>query len=210
MSRKIMALSGFRDIRDVSLLAKANVVLEAMENNDHFIDCQDAVAQLGFCFDEFMALMALGRSKRGVEETALKNDKRLLLEKALKAVAFQVNAIADGDLVKLFSSGFELSGKQGKSTIPEEVSDIRLSDGKQSGEIRLDFFKQANRLIYEYRYAQEKDDKGNHCWSELMLTGSTVRNKIPATPFKPCYVQVRAVNAIGKSGWSEPVSFIGR
>lgn len=205
-----MALSGFRGIRDGSLLAKANVVLAAMENNDNFIGCRVAVAQLSFCFDEFMGLMALGRSKRGAEETALKNDKRLSLEKALKVVAFQVNTIADGDLQKLLSSGFELSGMRGKSIAPDEVSDIRLSDGRQSGELRLDFFKQARDLIYEYRYAQEKDGQGNHCWSELMFTGSTVGNRVPAIPFKRCYVQVRAVNARGKSAWSEPVSFIGR
>jgi hypothetical protein len=205
-----MAMSGLKDVRDAYLLAKANVVLAAMENNDNFIECQDAVAQLSSCFDEFMELMALGRSRRNAEKTALKNDKRLLVEKALKVLAFQVNTIADGDLSKLLSSGFELSGMKEKSAFPNLVTDVRLRDGKQSGELILGFAKQAKRLIYEYRYAHEKSDKGDYSWSELMLTGSTVRNKVSSIPFKPCYVQVRAINAMGKSAWSEPVSFIGR
>lgn len=133
------------------------------------------------------------------------------MESTLKQLAFHVSTVADGSLQMLLSSGFEVSSYPRSADVPGVISGIFLRDGRQSGQMRLDFNRQPMTLLYEYRYAHEQDEEGNHLWGEPITTSSSRQNILaPVTPFKRYFVQVRAINGYGKSDWSEPVSHITR
>ncbi len=95
--------------------------------------------------------------------------------------------------------------------VPDVVQHIDLRDGRQSGQMRIDFRAQRNVLLYEYRYTHILDAAGNPVWEEPLTTSSSKRVLLEQLePLQRYYVQVRAVNTYGKSTWSDPVSFVVR
>ncbi len=212
MITKRFALGGFTHIKDEELLSRASTILLAMAGSAFFPDPNPALVDVEALFDDFAAKLAVARKKGNPEETVVKNDSRQRLVVNLRQLALYVTTEAKGNLQALLSSGFELSGSPKSIIPPVLVRDVRLSDGRQSGQVRLDFEKQAQALLYEYRYAQEAATPQEMVWIEPSLVTTSCRNNIlaPLVPLTRYYVQVRAVNALGKSEWSESVSHIGR
>jgi hypothetical protein len=161
--------------------------------------------------DDFTAKLSVCRRKGSPQDTAVKNDSRKLLCTALTRLAFHVTHKADGVLAVLLSSGFLISNHPKAGNIPEIVRGIFLRDGRQSGQLRLDFSKQKNVLLYEYRYGYEFDADNQLIWSENLVTTSTQSNIIaPVVPLQRYMVQVRAVNAHGKSEWGDAIAHVVR
>jgi hypothetical protein len=212
MNIKKFALGGFTQTTDNSLLSKGNTVLQAMNNNAHFPEPNPALEVVEALFQDFQAKLAVAQKKGGPEDTAIKNESRRTLVHALKQLAFYVSSLSEGNLEMLLSSGFDLSGYPQSTVPPSLVTGVTLKDGRQSGQIRLDFDKQTQALLYEYRYAQEAATPEQMIWTDPPLMTTSSRNNIlaPLVPLTRYYVQVRAVNGLGKSEWSEPVSYIGR
>ncbi len=210
MNNKQFALGGFNHVKDDALLVRAMTVLQAMDNNAYFPDPVPALVDVTPLMEDFGDKLKLARRKGNPHDTAVKNLSRKALAAALKELAFYVSAKADGALHALLSSGFELSSYPRGGEVPDIVDGVKLKDGKQSGQMRLDFNKQSSALLYEYRYAQEQDEAGPGDWT--ILRTSTSRNNIlaPLALYKRYYVEVRAINGFGASGWSEAVSHVVR
>jgi hypothetical protein len=212
MNIKKFALGGFTQVTDNALLSKGNTVLKAMDNNAHFPDPIPALADVTALYLDFQAKLAIAQKKGNPEDTAVKAESRRKLVHALKQLAFCVSSVSQGNLEMLLSSGFDLSGYPKDTVPPGLVTGVTLSEGRQSGQIRLTFDKQPEALLYEYRYAQAADTPEQMVWTDPPLMTTSSRNNIlaPLVPLARYYVQVRAVNGLGKSEWSEPVSYIGR
>lgn len=211
MKRIPKALSGYKRMSDEHLSTLAATIHTAMESNAYFDTPTPELADVKLVIDEFDDKLAMARRKGSPYDTAVKNESRQDLEKVLAELAFYVNKVAAGNLPMLLSSGFPVSGEHRKQYVPLRVEGVRLSDGRQSGQLVLRFDTQENIRIYEYCYAHERDENMEHIWSEIFKTSSSTGNLIAsATPGTYYYVRVRAVNTQGVGEWSEPVSMMAR
>lgn len=211
MSIKRKVLGGFALTGDEELSVLAATVLQAMVNNVYFATPLPAIADVNLAWTDYQTKLSIARRKGSPEDTANKNVAKALLADLLRQLAFYVNKTAEGSLPVLLSSGFTLSRYPTAGMVPDVVREVLLQDGRQSGELRIDFRPQRGVLLYEYQYACERDAQGNLQWSDIYNTTSSKRIVLNnLEPFQRYYVQVRAVNGYGKSSWSEAVSHIIR
>ncbi|RYG32117.1 MAG: fibronectin type III domain-containing protein [Chitinophagaceae bacterium] len=210
MKTRRIVLSGFTRMSDDELLVRATTIHQAMSSSPFFAGNGPILSDLETCYLDFQNFLAICKRKGSPLDTANKNVAREALMSTLQQVAAVVMRLAKGDLQKLLSSGFELSTPPKSRDFPDMVTNVYLSEGKQSGQMRLDFEKAKHALMYEYRYAVLDGEVPGE-WSEPLMTTSTRANILaPLTPYIRHFVQVRSVNAFGKSDWSDTVSYIIR
>lgn len=211
MNRKPKALSGFKNIKDDEFSTLAKTVLEAMMDNVFFDEPTPELKVLDDAIKDYVEKLAMARRKGNPFDTAIKNESKEKLVVIMTELAFYVNRVSDGNLPVLLSSGFQVSSHFKTIFEPAVVEGVKLMDGRQSGQIRLDFANQSNVRIYEYRYAPDKEGNDDFDWSIVYKTTSSRGNVLsPLTPGHRYYVQVRAVNTKGVGEWSEPVSMMAR
>src|SRR5690606_22326522 len=161
MATKAKALIGFSRMKDDELVVAANTIIGAMTNNPHYPQPTPDLADIQLALDDFTGKLAASRKRGSPEDTALKNESKVPLVDALRKLGYYVNREADGHLSTLLSSGFPTSGTGGPTMVPLGVEAVQLRDGRQSGQVRLDFAKQRGVLIYEYRYRKEGESAGD-------------------------------------------------
>ena len=137
----------------------------------------------------------------GKVPTAIKNDRRVTLETALRQDASYVQALAAQDLPGLLSSGFEaVSTNRTPAPLPAPV--ISSLENAPDHQVIVRLGPVANAKSYE---VQRKNGAG---WEAVGVFGST-RGIVLAgfTPGQVYEVRVRAVGGSLKySEWSQPVS----
>lgn len=211
MNIKQQALGGFKKDSDEVLLVKARTVLLAMTDNPNFTTPDPSLATLTTAVADFESKLALAKRPGSPEDTAVKREARKEVENLLKRLAFYVTQVADGSLPKLLSSGFTISSVPQRDDVPNVVTGIRLSDGRQRGQMRLDFDKNPSAKIYEYQVCPVDQQEPIGEWSEIYTTTSSKINIIaPLEQMQRYGVRVRAVNGYGKSDWSEMVTHVVR
>ncbi len=211
MNMKRRALGGFKHSPDDELLTRTMTVLQAMDKNAAFTDPQPDLADVGLAWRDFQEKLAIARRRGSPYDTATKNKARDMLVRLMQQLAFYVNKIADGNLQLLLSSGFLLNNYPRRKEVPDIITGVTLQEGRQSGQMRLDFQKQKQVPLYEYRYGLKPEGSDEPQWTAPLLTSSSRNNVLaPLELFQRYYVQVRAVNSLGKSPWSEAVSYIVR
>lgn len=211
MNIKQQALGGFRRVSDETLLVRAKTVLQAMTDNPSFEDPDPTLEDVGVVVDDFDEKLAMANRRGSPMDTAIKNESRTALEAVLKRLAFYVTYTADGNLSQLLSSGFDISSLPQRDDVPDVVTSIRLSDGRQQGQMRLDFDKNNSAKIYEYQVCQVDAHGLPDEWSESYITTSSKQNIIaPLVPYQRYGVKVQAVNGYGRSDWSEMVTHVVR
>lgn len=207
MATKFKALIGFTRLKDDELMVTAATVIGAMTDNVHFAQPTPALESVQGLLDDFSLKLAAARRRGSPEETALKNESREPLETALQQLAYYVNSVAQGHLSTLLSSGFPTNSVGTPVQIPLKVEAVKLTDGRQSMQARLDFAAQRKVLMYEYQYRQEAEEE----WSERFATSSSRVNIIaPLVVAKRYEVRVRAVNTQGAGDWSDTASILVR
>lgn len=210
MNIRRKARGGFGHLPDDDLYVLGNAVLQAITGNIHFPDPDPGLDILSHLLLDYKEKLAACRHTGGRQDTAAKNAARAVLSNQMRRLALYVTEAAQGDPEQLLSSGFELSRYPQPVPIPDMVSGVLLRDGKESGQIRLDFTMQSRVLFYEYRYAVKQHDQPL-AWSEAVMTTASRGNILKSLqPFLRHHVQVRAVNRSGRSDWSEAVSFVPR
>lgn len=126
---------------------------------------------------------------------------------ALQKLGYYVNFIANGHLPTILNSGFPVNAATALITIPSSARQIKLSDRRQMRQVRLDFRKQKQVLVYEYMYRKNGDGK----WSDRLITTSSRGNII--APLETAFwyeIKVRAVNTKGAGNWSDTVRWLVR
>lgn len=202
MSTKPKALVGFSSMKDDELMVAANTIIGAMTDNVHYPSPSPTLEEVQGILDDFTAKLVASRKRGSPEDTALKDEAKPVLAEILQKLGYYVNSVAQGRLSTLLSSGFPTSGTSGGSLVPLPVEGVRASDGRQSGQVRLDFAKQKGIRIYEYRYRKVLVE-GTGPWSERYSTTSSRGNIIAPLEVGTIYeFQVRAVNTQGPGDWS--------
>ena len=211
MNIKQQALGGFRRDSDEAVLVKGKTVLLAMTGNAHFEEPDPSLASLTEALADYEEKLSAARRRGSPEDTARKNTARAELELLLKKLAFYVSNTADGDLAVLLSSGFAVSAMPQKDDVPAVVRGVLLTDGKQQGQMRLDFNQNKSAKMYEYQICEIDADGFADDWGESYLTSTSRLNIIaPLKPYQRYGVRVRAVNGYGRSDWSEMVTHVVR
>jgi len=210
MALKQQALSGFKRMTDDRIATAVSTIIQAMTGNEHFPDPVPTLDVVQTALDDYSLKLATAAKRGSPEDTALKNESKAALALLMKQLSVYVTTAAGETLSVLLSSGFPVSSYPTIGKPPLVVEDIKLIDGRQSGQLQLLFSSQRNVLLYEYQYTQEKNALGEPLWGDIYRTSSSRDNLIQAMPFTRCYVRVRSVNRHGESEWSETVSHIGR
>jgi len=209
MAKKVRALIGFPGMKDDELMVTAQTIIRAMEDNPYFPAPTPSLEEVQHQLDDYVEKLAMTRKGGSMEDTALKNESKWRLAMVLRKLAYYVNAEAEGHLSTLLSSGFPVNKPFATSLTPLTVEQVRLRDGRQSGQVRLDFDKQRNVRLYEYRYRELADEETP--WSDRFTTTSSRGNIImPLKEACKYEVQVRAVNSQGAGDWSQSVRILVR
>lgn len=204
--------SGFRRLTDENLLVLSETVLGALAENHYFPEPNPPLSEIQPAIEEYTEKLAIARRRGSPQDTAEKNESRLIVEKHLRELAFYVNTIARGNLAVMLSSGFEISRYRRSVLPPEKIKNIRMTDGANSGQIRLSFDAQPRVRLYEYRYTADKDLNGKEVWNNKVIRTSTSRNNLidSLMPGRYYYVSVRAINSRGIGDWSEIATWMAR
>lgn len=209
MSVKAKALISFSRMKDDELATIANTIINAMTGNTNFATPAPPLEDVQALLDDFTNKLATARKRGSPEDTALKNESKAPLAEALQKLGYYVNSVANGHLSTLLSSGFPTNNLGGASLVPLPVENVQLRDGRQSGQVRLDFAKQKHVAIYEYQYrkvAQPEEE-----WGDRLPTTSSRWNVLaPLEAGQRYEVRVRALNSQGPGDWSQIVSILVR
>lgn len=212
MKRSHRAKSGFVRMPDEKLLLLADVVYLGMRDNTFFANPYPSIEQLDLVRSTFMKNLARSRASRSRFDIAVKNEARRELKKILKGLAHFVNLEANGSLIILLSSGFEITHYRKRIPAPKQVRDLRLKDGRKSGEMILTFQSQPNVRMYEYRCSTDMDENGEIVWGDEIHTTTSSRNNLitPVVPGQVYFLSARAINTRGVGDWSDSVHWMAR
>ncbi len=205
----MIARIGFSKLKDKELLVLAETILTAMTGNSNFPLPNPSLAAIKTLLDDYSAKLAIAEKPGSREDKALKRESRKPLEDSLQKLAYYVNSVAQGQASIVISSGMRIRSGRSTLAVPAAVENVRVTDGRQSGQIKLDFDRQPNIRMYEYRY--RKTDPKDEPWSERWMTSSSRNNIIAGLDVARLYeFQVRAINSQGPGDWSESVRMIVR
>lgn len=196
---------------DDSLVTLAGHTVTALTDNPYFPEPRPTMDVYSQLVLDYREKQEIARNGGGRLQKEARDNARLLLTNAMRELAFYVNNMAQGNREILVSSGFVLIPEDKPSTIPSIPLGLRVSDGRQSGEIYFLFDRVKGAIEYEYQLATELDGQNELVWGRVLKTSRSRPNYVSGfEPASRCYVRVRARNAQGESGWTEPVPFIVR
>lgn len=208
MAKKSKVLTYFSTMKDDELLVLTHTIINAMDNNTHFQNPVPALVDIQLLLNEFIDKLKVSRKRGSPEDTALKNESRLPLTADLQRLGNYVNSVSKGQLSVLLSSGFPTNSVASPIVVPTRTENVLLRDGRQSGQVRVDFAAQKDVLLYEYCYRLVGD---NTEWSDRFSTSSSKANIIAPLQIGASYeVKVRGVNRQGPGDWSNTVQILVR
>lgn len=212
MKRSRRVKSGFVRMPDEKLLRLADVVYRNMVDNSFFPEPYLSIEELDHVKSKFMKYLAHSRASRSLYDIAMKNQVRKDLKRVLKGMAHYVNLKADGSMIILLSSGFEITQYRKRIPSPKQIEYIRVKDGRNSGQMVLTFQSQPRVKLYEYRYSTDMDEKGEIIWGVETHSTTSSRNNLvaPVVPGQVYFLSARAINTRGAGDWCEPVSWMVR
>src|SRR5690625_7595760 len=97
-----------------------------------------------------MKRLARARASNSPYDAAVKNEARRELKRVLRGMAHFVNQTANGSLIVLLSSGFEITRYRTRIASPERIRNLRVIDGRKAGQLVLTFQSQPSLRLYEY------------------------------------------------------------
>ena len=209
MATKTKALIGFARMKDDELMVLTRTVINAMTGNAKFPTPVPSLSDIGELLDDFTDKLTAARKRGSAEDTALKDESKVPLAEALQQLGYYVNGISKGHLSTVLSSGFPTAIPATGSIVPLKVEGVRVSDGRQSGQVRLDFTNQNKARLYEYSYRKVMVPEVE--WSDRLTTTSSRANII--APLETGYMyefRVRAVNSKGAGDWSQTANLLVR
>ena len=134
--RKQKARIGFTKYSNAEFAAIAQNVINKMSENPDFPSPTPAISSVGASLKAFKA--AIEKSTEGTkQDTAYTNEKRRELNSKLSNLGGYVNIVANGDLLKLDSSGFPVSKPPAPIGILPPPDYIHVADGENHGELAI-------------------------------------------------------------------------
>lgn len=176
MSKRLeKAKTGFGNLRDYALIETAQYIVEKMTNNINFPNPTVPLANISRAIKAFQS--AYEKSRHGTrEDTMEKNLKRKELINNLSSLGFYVNSVAQGNGIKLESSGFDLTKTPESVGYPPAPQYLKISEGENPGEAYVDIDPVPKAAGYVFLYAPTPAPEANEEW--YMKTFSSSKNYI--------------------------------
>jgi hypothetical protein len=154
--------------------------------------------------DDFQALMnvATGGDRVLIGQ---KNVLRNALELHTHVLSYYVMLTAQGNAQVILESGFQMVGPS-QSSVLTKPSDLRVTNGEQSGELLLKVKKVPGAASYSYQYSTDPAMK-EESWKIENCTSSRCK-LIGLTPGTTYYVRVGAIGTKGQVMFSDAASRI--
>jgi hypothetical protein len=193
---------GFSQASDAKVAQKAAHVytsLTSLPGITYFPTTTPTMAVFQTAVTEFQDALSLEATSSSI---ALRKEKRAEVILLLKKLAAHLELTADGDLVKLAATGFDLKAKATRSVGPLPApQNLRVKPTGISGEALCKVSAQPKADTYEGQYTQNPTSGS---WTPI--TPTTNSQNILFTGLdrgKDYYFRVRAIGANGPSGWSD-------
>jgi hypothetical protein len=153
---------------DLGVANKASNITEQMTNNPNFPIPLKELDDMTMANTAYQ--ISLNKIENGTkEDTVIKNQNRLTLEKAMRNLALYVQVKSNGNEAIILNSGFDVAGKHvpvGKLPKPEGFG-VKVDVAK--GTVVVYCASIANASFYEVEYAEAVAD-GTRNWTKLTTT----------------------------------------
>lgn len=206
----IRAKASFFRYADEKLVVTATRIIQCMKESDIFTQPTPPLSELEDAYADYYQKVIDAR-ERNREKAALKRESKRRLSDILQKMVFYVNMVSDGDLSKLYSSGFPVLAKKNTGRTPNTPTSVFIKDGQRSGEVAFGFKPVGRDMLYDYCFATKVDRRGKPRWEEMRTTTRSFTTYqdgfIPGQYF---YFRVRARNKHGYSRWTDPVTWMVR
>ena len=206
----IRAKANFFRYADEKLVVSVSWIIRCMKDSAIFVNPVPTIEQIEHAYEEYQqkAVQSLGGSRL---VKAQKRERKKELCDLLQELVFYVNVVSDGDLEKLFSSGFPVLDRKRKGRPPRTPGSPFLKDGRKSGEVAFGFEPVGRDMLYDYCFATELGADKLPIWQELQTTSRSFKAYQDGfQPAKYIYFRVRARNKHGYSPWTAAVMFMIR
>jgi len=206
----IRVKANFYRYADDKLVVVVAHILERMEKSPLFVDPVPSLAEVKESYKDYFQKVVKAKDKSRLSAAYKRESKRRLSE-LLQSLAFYVNTICDGDLVKLLSSGFPVLSEKRKGQVPDMPASPYLCDGPRSGEVGFGFKPVGRDMFYEYCFATGVNDSGEPLWGDIGISTKSFRSYMSGfTAGQYVYFRVRARNKHGHSRWTNPIGLLVR
>ena len=195
MFRKRKALTNFAKCSDANVVPPAEFIVESLTDNPDFTDPTPKISAVDAVLTSYKTAL-LEASSKDRNKIALKRELRTQLNDLLQQLGVYVNNIANGDVVKILSAGYNVSKEPEPRhiTVPEAPV---VKPGNNPGTIVCKIKKVKNAKSYAYLLAdaQIKDA----VWMNFVST----RTSFTFTNLEPGKQYLVKVAAIGSNGQIE-------
>jgi len=202
------AKAGFIRYRDSELLVAAGAILRAMRRSAVFADPKPPLDEVEAALADYQQKLYAAAGGGRLYSIAKRESKQRLAD-LLQKLALYVNAVSDGNLALLYSSGFPVLAKRRKGQSPDIPGQPFLREGRRRGEVAFGFKPVGRDMFYDYCFATAVDRKGRPIWGEVRTTTRSWTDY--ADGFMPgtyVYFRVRARNRHGVSRWTDPIRWV--
>lgn len=198
----VKIVNGFNAQSDAELEANSQEIFQKLTGNSQFPAPVPSLAQFSTELTEFVQSSAAARKGSSLEKT-IRDEKRAVLIDTLHLLSNYVAFQAAGSRSAIESSGFAVA-KDPTPRVLTKPENIRLSEGANSGELRLDFDRVQAAKSYLYQVTANPLTDASAWQSFTGTTRSFVFTNL--TPGQKYWVRVVAVGSGGASITSDAVS----
>lgn len=189
---------------DTELVLFVSKVLVSLTGNVYFTDLEESLtllAQKQKVFEDYLTKM--GDGSRQV--TLLKNIARADVETTLQPLALKIELEAQGDMVKLMTTGFALN-QSTRTPVGElaQVEGVKIKTGTTPGSLEITWNGVDHAVSYEIRYCLSPLSDAS-----LFVTVTSTKRKVileGLIPGRTYVVQVAAIGTGSKRIWSVAIT----
>ena len=159
INRTNVALRNFKSFSEARVLAFSDAVIAALTKNANFPNAAPLLKNLVTAQQVYSA--ALSVAKEGSRmQAAEKNVAKEAVIALMQQLCNEVNYVAEGNRVKLLSSGFDISKDIETTVVIEPAKNVIINYGSNSGEmtVAVKGVKGHKGLVFEYAVATEKNE----------------------------------------------------
>lgn len=204
--KQIRPSLGFNRFLDADLLTRATAIQAGMAGNDAYPDPPVDAETFKAAIDSYAAAItaALDGSKKAKADRQKQRDQVISM---LRLLGHYVEAACKADMTVFLSSGFEAASWTRTAPQPLPQPKIVRVDQGSTGQLLVKIKALPEARTYELRHAALDNGGTPAAWTTTIVVSvkqaAPVDNLTPGTIFS---FQVRAVNKLGYTDWSDSVN----